>query len=261
MRLTRQVLISLLAGVFFSSGVFAEDFLTAVDETLDFEITADYVSKYIWRGQNLNDDGAFQPGASVSYEGFSVSWWASVDITNISGNDGEITESDWTFDYTTALPWWDELMSVSVGFIDYHFPSVIPDTDEFYWGFSFDTVLSPAVTFYHDIDEADGTYIDFNLSHSFGTIYELDSDIPVGLDVSGGFGYGNSDYNEFYWGVNDGAFNDLYFSVGFPIEFGGWTFTTSLNYVTLMDSDIRKSDSFDTGSDYFFVGLGLSTSF
>ena len=33
-----------------------------VDESaIEFGITADFYSKYIWRGQNLNDDYIFQP--------------------------------------------------------------------------------------------------------------------------------------------------------------------------------------------------------
>ena len=41
-------------------------------DKVEFGISADYNGKYIWRGQNLNDDPAFQPGFSAAYKGFTA---------------------------------------------------------------------------------------------------------------------------------------------------------------------------------------------
>jgi hypothetical protein len=59
---------------------------------------------------------------------------------------------------------------------------------------------------------------------------------------------------------------DLTLSVGFPIPIMGWTLTPSINYVTLLDSDVRAADTYATysgnnDSDYVFTGITLSTSF
>jgi hypothetical protein len=41
----------------------------------------------------------------------------------------------------------------------------------------------------------------------------------------------------------------------------GWTLAPSLNYVTLLSDDIRATDAYDSASDYFFAGVGLSKGF
>ena len=61
-------------------------------EEVDFEITADYFGKYIWRGQNLSDDSVFQPGLSIGYSNLTAGIWGNMDLTNINGNSGDFSE-------------------------------------------------------------------------------------------------------------------------------------------------------------------------
>ena len=49
--------------------------LSFAEESIEFGVSADFYSKYIWRGQNLNEDYAFQPGVSVSYAGLTAAVW------------------------------------------------------------------------------------------------------------------------------------------------------------------------------------------
>lgn len=230
-----------------------------------FEITNDFFSKYIWRGQNLNDDYAYQGGASFTYAGLTGGAWGSLDLTDFSGNEGEFTEVDYYIDYSGDVPGIEGL-SFSIGVINYHFPSVVGDTTEVYWGFGLDVLLSPTVTVYHDIDVADGTYISFALSHGIDSIFEIAPEMPVGMEIGASLGWGDKDYNKTYWSsdaqaIDSSGLNDLALSVSFPVEIDGWTFTPSVNYVTLLDSEIRRSDNFASNSDYFFTGLSLSKSF
>ncbi|MCF7955266.1 MAG: hypothetical protein K9M75_05655 [Phycisphaerae bacterium] len=227
---------------------------------IDFGISADFVSKYIWRGQNLNDDYAFQPGVTASYAGFTAGAWGSLDMTDISGNSGEFTEIDYSLDYSGEIEGMEGL-SYSVGIINYHFPGLVGDTTEVYWGLALDMPLSPSVTVYHDIDQADGTYASFGIEHSFGTIADLGGGVEVGMDFSASLGLGDEDYNNFYWGTTDGGLNDLALSMSFPFEIAGFTVAPSINYVTLVDGGIRATDSFAQSSDYFFTGFSLSKSF
>jgi len=44
----------------------------SADDGIDFEVTTDFFSKYIWRGQNLDDDPVFQTGISASYKGLTA---------------------------------------------------------------------------------------------------------------------------------------------------------------------------------------------
>ena len=238
------------------------------EDKISFDVSADYFGKYIWRGQNLSDDPVFQPGASLGWNGFTFAWWGSVDTTKINGKSGEFTEHDWSLDYSGDVPFIDGV-GFSVGVINYYFPTVdtAGETTEVYWGFGFDLPLSPTVTVYHDVDEIKGTYASFGLSHSIEKIAELTPDMPIGMEIGASLGWGSASYNKGYWGstIDSDKLNDLALSLAFPVEIGGWTVTPSLNYVTLVNGSIRKTDTFNSGgnksSDYFFAGIGISKSF
>lgn len=228
-------------------------------EEVSFDVSADLYGKYIWRGQNLNDDHAFQPGISMTLDQFTAGIWGSLDTTDYNGESGEFIEYDYYLDYTTAIA---DGVDLSVGLIYYYFPGG-EATTEVYWGLAFDLPLSPSVTVYHDVDEVEGTYVSFGIGHTIEKIAELGPDTPVAMDISASLGWGSDSYNSAYWGApaTGPGLNDLAVSVAFPFELGRWTVSPSLNYVTLADRDIRKSDAYDTASDYFFTGISLSTSF
>ena len=225
-----------------------------------FEITADYLGKYVWRGQNLNDDPVFQPGVSMTMGGLTAGVWASQDTTTINGQNGEFTEWDYSLDYSGDVPI-IEGVGYSLGVINYHFPSVVGDTTEVYWGLNFDMPLSPSFTLYHDIDVIDGTYAEFGLGHSIEKIAELGPETPVGMDIGASVGWGSASYNKGYWSTDESKLNDLALSVSFPFEIGGWSVTPSLNYVTLLDSRLRDTDTFSEESEYFFVGISAAKGF
>ncbi|MBM4103746.1 MAG: hypothetical protein FJ263_06805 [Planctomycetes bacterium] len=262
--------------------------------SLGFNVSTAFMSKYIWRGQLLNDDYVMQPSVGASYGGLSASLWGNVDMTNYHrqrdgggvsyghSNEWEFTEYDWTIGYADKIPGSD-ILKYSVGVIYYYFPSgtdegiLAHDTTEVYAGLGLDTFLSPTVTLYRDIDEFDGTYAAFSVSHAIEKIFELSPDMPVGMTASASVGWGSASYNKGYWDSTQtfekgSSLQDLTVSVGFPVVVMGWTVTPSVNYVTLLDSDIRKTDAYSNGSiaghstnktcsDYFFTGLTLSRSF
>jgi len=250
--------------------------MAAEDEgpSLSTSVSAAFMSKYIWRGQLLNDDYVMQPSVGLAYGGLSASLWGNVDMTeyhqDASGNDNqwEFTEYDWTIGYADKVPGID-CLKYSVGAIYYYFPSLTDDGDtlEVYAGLGLDMTLSPTVTLYRDIDEGDCSYVAFSVSHSVEKLFELCTDMPVGMTASASVGWGNEAYNKFYWsGLEDSALNDLTVSVGFPMPVMGWTVTPSIAYVTLLDSDVRAADSYSSysgnnDSDYVFTGLTLSKSF
>ncbi|MHC4215244.1 MAG: hypothetical protein ACYSWP_17925, partial [Planctomycetota bacterium] len=152
----------------------------------------------------------------------------------------------------------------SVGVIRYFFPNANPtDTTEIYWGLGLDMPLSPSVTVYHDVDEAKGTYASLGLSHSIEEFAVVLNDIGVGLDLGASLGWANRTYNKYYWGgtANSERFNDLAFSISFPFEVYGFTLSPSLNYVTLVDSRVSKSNTYNKDDVYFVAGISISKSF
>ena len=153
-------------------------------------------------------------------------------------------------------------MGYSVGVIYYDFPgTTVKDTTELYWGLNFDLPLSPSITVYHDVDEAEGSYVSLAFGHSIERIAELGPDIPIGMEIGTSLGWGSGSYNKYYWGTEQSKLQDLMFSLAFPMEIAGWSLTPSLNYVTLVSDDIRDTDVYGTDSDFFFAGVSLSKSF
>lgn len=231
------------------------------EDKIEFEFTADFFGKYVWRGQNLSDDPVFQTGISASYKGWTAAIWGNVDLTGINGNSGDFSEADYSLDYSGAIPG-IEGIGYSVGVIYYDFPgTAVKDTTEIYWGLNFDLPLSPSITVYHDVDEVEGSYISLAFGHSIEKIAELGPDLPIGMEIGANLGWGSGSYNKYYWGTDQTKLNDLAFSVSFPMEIAGWTVSPSLNYITLLSDDIRDTDAYGTESDFFFAGISLSKSF
>ncbi len=71
-------------------------------------VSADVVSRYVWRGQALGD-AAIQPSASLSYKGLSLSAWGSYGFLN----NEDAKEFDLTLAYSTG--------GFNVGVTDYWF--------------------------------------------------------------------------------------------------------------------------------------------
>lgn len=240
------------------------------DENVAVDTSADFFNKYIWRGQNIVDDWVFEPTVSVSYKGLSASFWGNLDMTDENGSSGEFSEIDLTLDYSDQFPDF-ETLGYSVGMINYDFPvkGSADDTTEVYAGLNLDVPASPSVTFYRDVDEAkNGMYISVGVGHSFENVFELCPDTPVGVDIGATLGWGNSTYNKFYWGTTPdgssigGESNDLVLSLALPFELGGFGVTASLNYITLVGDDIRKTDAYGKSKDDNLVaGIGFSKSF
>jgi hypothetical protein len=234
--------------------------------TINFELTVDFSSKYILRGQNISDDPVFQPGVSASYKGLTAAIWGNLELTNINDKSGDFSELDYSLNYTGVLPGM-EGVEYAVGAIYYDFPGCTadnircPDTTEIYWGLNFDLPSNPSITVFHDVDEAEGSYVLLAAGHSIEKIAELSPDIPVGMEIGASLGWGSGSYNKYFWGTDQSKLNDLAFSVSFPMEIAGWKLAPNLNYVTLVSDDIRDTDIYGTDSDFLFVGISLSKSF
>lgn len=215
-------------------------------------VTADFNSKYVWRGINVVDDWVFQPGVSVGYMGFTGGIWGNLDLTDENGNSGEFTEVDYTLDYSGQIT---DMIGFSVGAIYYDFPNTGFDgTTELYGGINFDVLLSPSITVYRDVDEVEGTYVSLGVGHSL----ELPESVPFGVDLGASLGWGDEDYNIGYWTTDSSELNDLALSAAFPFEVGPVTVTPAVTYVALLGSDIKDSVADD---DVVFAGVGLAYDF
>ncbi|MGD0784815.1 MAG: hypothetical protein ABR969_03270 [Sedimentisphaerales bacterium] len=232
------------------------------NEKIGFTLGSDFYSKYVWRGQLINNDFVFQPSVTATYGKWTANVWGNVDLTDYHNKSGEFTEYDLTLDYSNKFSE-DSKVGYSIGTIHYHFPSFsATDTTEIYWGFNFDVPLSPAIKVYHGLGNENGTYINASIGHTYEKVMTFTDKCYCNLQWGASLGWGSSTYNKDYWGVDEARLNDLAFTLGLPICFpGDWTVKPSINYVTLVDGKIRDTDVFSKSSDYFFTGIGISKSF
>jgi uncharacterized protein (TIGR02001 family) len=102
--------------------VFILTFLSGISFAQDFDINvnADLVSRYIWRGINMNDAFNIQPALALSVSGFSFGFWGSYSLTNNLDYNNFGQELDTWLGYTYAF---ENGMSVGVIVTDYYFPN------------------------------------------------------------------------------------------------------------------------------------------
>jgi len=222
-----------ICGKKLEAGVLAKD--------VDFNLTTDIYSKYIWRGQNLGDDTVTQSGLSAAYKDITASVWANYD----TGAGDEWTECDYTLDYTVPLGFLDkklEKLSASVGYTYYTFPNLDTDetSQEVYLGIALDVLLSPAFTFYYDFDTGDGTYLEGAISHTFEfNSFSISPSVTVG-------------YNSGQWGY-DSSWSSALFGLNVSVPLG--------EYCT---AGLTAAESAALDSQYeneFYWGLNLSVNF
>lgn len=219
----------------------------------DISIETAFLTKYIWRGQNLGNDPVIQSGITVGKYGLSVNIWGNVDT---SFEDG-LTELDYTLDYSFNVGEmlenidagsWGVLdpLSISTGYIYYTFPNLDWTTDgwdshELYISVSYDIILQPYFSWYWDVDTGNGSYYEFGGSHSF----DFDNGISAGLGLSFG-------YNDGQWGFNRSWTNTLLSGdVSIPF-FNYFTVTPSVAYSISLDDQYESEfyGGFTIGFDY-----------
>ncbi|MCH2175473.1 MAG: MipA/OmpV family protein [Lentisphaeria bacterium] len=233
------------------------------DSRLSFGVYANYASKYIFRGQVLNDEAVLQGGADLGVDlgdagSLTFSWWGNYVTSNNDGSqENRFNEYNWVVDYSVSL----DAVDLSLGYIYYYFPGSTDETSEVYLGASFTAVetadysLSVSGTFYYDVDEVEDYYATVGLGseYSLNDTWTLESGVSVG--------YAGKDYNEFYFEDDSADWNDLTASIGLsaPID-DNTSFSTSLVYSTILGSDLNDATN-DRDKDKVYLTIGVSYDF
>lgn len=89
-------------------------------QDLSLSAGADVVSRYIWRGINVNDAVNIQPTLSLSVSGFSAGFWGSYSLSNDSSNHTFGQEVDTWIGYTYVF---ENGMSIGALVTDYYYPN------------------------------------------------------------------------------------------------------------------------------------------
>lgn len=190
------------------------------------------LSAYVWRGQVLNDEAVLQPSFTMGKNGFSINTWGNANLTDSDTTSAELNELDLTFSYSKTVG----DVSLSGGYIEYSFPNTtLGGTREVFASIGLPNLpIVPTLAVNYDFDAADGAYGNFGLAYS----HALCSMTTLGLFAS--IGAATSDYNSFYFGVEDSAVNDV--NVGATLGIAvtkSLTITPAVQYTTLPDSKIK----------------------
>lgn len=237
----------------------------AAEEGIEFAVTADYFTKYIWRGQNLNDESVFQPSVSIGKNGFTATIWGNLDLTGENQNRDEFTELDYSIEYSASVPNINGV-SFSAGVLYYDFPNTTYEpTTEVYGGLNFDLPLTPYIKLYRDVGEINGGYLQVGIGHSIEKLREFSNNCYCGLELGSSIGYGSSRYNKGYFDTDSEELNDWTSSVALPFCIrrkascgGALTIKPSISYSTMLNNTIRSATE---KSDNFWAGLAASIEF
>ena len=234
----------------------------AAEPAVVSEISLDYYSKYIWRGQNLNNSDVLQPALSVSAYGFTASVWSNLDLTDKSqtapGNSGNFSEFDFTLDYSSSIRGMDKV-AYSLGVIYYRFPHTpYTPTVEVYGTVQLDLVATPFISWYRDLAEVDGSYLQAGVGHTIGKIVVINERCYCDLAAGASLGWGSAGYNRGYFGMAKDHFNDFSVSASLPFSFGAWTIELSIHYSTMLNDAIAAAVY---QKDNTWLGIGLTTGY
>ncbi|MGC9454382.1 MAG: hypothetical protein ACP5HU_05910 [Phycisphaerae bacterium] len=177
---------------------------------LSFSVDYTLVSDYIFRGINFSEypgegreDLNHQLGVGLEYDtgdlgafGASVwfEWFAGQEALT-AGDSSNLQEVDYSVYWSYELE--RIAATLELGYIAYQFPRLSGDaecTHEFYASLGFDDsswfgteapVLNPTVTFYQDVDDFRGSWLEIGVSHDFALgDYEATAGAPLLKDLT-----------------------------------------------------------------------------
>lgn len=223
--------------------------------------SVDFLSQYVWRGQQLSDEMVIQPSVGITYGGFGANLWANYDT-----DTNEHNETDLTLNFSNTV----DKLSYDAGYIYYALDGSGDDgsgndTQEIYLTLGYDVILSPSITVYYDFDEGDGAFIVASVGHSFGLPHNLSLDLGasasynvdnlvMGTDEDG------DEFSDFYNG-------SLSASLSIPVTDAisvtpliAYSFPLSNDAEDVLE-DIAEAVTDDRDADVVYGGVNISLSF
>ncbi len=233
---TRGALAAAVLGILFG----------AIPLSAQFELGADVMSKYIWRGFDLYDDDnpALQPSLTYTFgeSGFSVNLWGSFALGERSMYK-DYDEIDLTLDYAFSL---SDQVEMSVGFIQYGYYFGGKDvyqestTQELYVSAGLpEAFLAPILTVFYDVNLGSGLYVLLEASHSFPLSATL------GLGLYAGLGYNGKQF------IDESGLSDLTIGASLPISLGDWTIAPLVNYTFVFLDSVNEENEL-----WFGISIG-----
>ena len=252
------------------------------EDKITGEVAASVLSAYIWRGQELSRHSAvIQPSITTSYKGFTANLWGNLDTKPYSSADvgysSNYTETDITLSYAKKLG----IVQLGGGYIYYALGAPYSgaadplDSQELFLTVGLDTILSPTLTVYKEIDHYHQWYFLLGVSHTFAlhekvglklaatASYLLSTDETTYPKYDGDSVATTDKYNNFHDGT---------LSVSVPVAITkNLTITPTASYVFPLCSDAKYemkgrglqgvTSPSDRDSSFFYGGVTLSFAF
>ncbi len=249
------------------------------------ELSVSGLTAYIWRGyENTRNSVVVQPSLTVGYKGFSANIWGNLDTqpysqTNVT-NSSTWTETDYTLSYTKTIG----IVNAGVGYIYYGLGAANAgaakplDSQEVYVTVGLNTLLSPTLTAYREIDHYHQYYFLLGGSHTV----ELNKTVSLKLGASASYllsdyadatqyninasSGGYPKFNDSYQATNDkfSNFHDGVVTVSLPIHLVKYiTVAPTVSYSFPLSGDAnneikargKKANPADNDSSFFYGGL------
>ncbi len=233
---------------------------TSFAEKPVFSLSADVVNRYVWRGLLQNDEPAVQPSFTASWLGFSANVWGSIDTTDYG--DGRYNDRQWRpeeVDYTLSYTHACGPVSLSGGVIAYTFPGTVwASTQEVYGTVALTEVpLTPTLSAYYDVDEAQGLYVTGSVGKSFDLVKD-----KLSLALGASIGASSARSNAFYYGVDRAAFADVGASATLKYSVTpAFAISPYLKLSEILDHGLREALDDGPGSFQAVVGVNVTYTF
>jgi len=157
-------------------------FFNSVRAEINGDVYLSGVSKYLWRGQELYNSFALQPGFDLYYKYFSFGLWNSFHVEK-----KELYEIDLTLSYSVTFK---KYILLKTGYTYYSQPKEeYLDSHELFLNLIFDWKVSPVLKVFYDFDDGNGFYTEFVVLCPFKL------GINFSFDVSLGYNYGQWNYD------------------------------------------------------------------
>ena len=221
----------------------------AESSPLSAEVTVDFFSSYMWRGQICADAPVWQPAATLGLDlgdfgALSANVWSSFRLT--SRRDGSPVrnmgnqEIDYTVSYAKSFGDFD----VEAGHIWYTYPNVEDgeNTEELYLSVAYNNpIVTPTAAVYWDYRDNDDDglfYGNLGLAHDFALCDSL------ALTPSVSLGMGSDAYlRACVDDVNKTAFLDQTTGLALTYAVTDWlSVGAQVNYTWIVDRDARRAD-------------------
>jgi uncharacterized protein (TIGR02001 family) len=204
----------------------------------DFYFQADFATRYIWRGFDLNPykKPVLQPSIeySLGNSGLSLDLWMSFSFEN-----KELNETDLTLTYSGKL---SEQFSFKAGLIHYGWyfaPNFRFEDDTSHEIFASlgmpEIVFQPEVTIFYDFTTGDGLYILLETGYSCEPVSSLKTSLSASLGYNGG---------QWLAEETDPGFSDLNIGLSLAYAWNDFQIIPFANYTFVLLEAIGKENHF-----------------